>query len=103
MFLSQDTGRGPCRPSASNENLGVCVCSTDLLLVTLFANKPILYVHCAVLLVHTQTYLYRWKEKMNLSEAELLSRAFQSTGETSQDLKPARYGDLGSTDRQPFW
>ena len=72
---------------------------TDLLLVTFFfANKPILYLHYIMLVVHALTHLYRWKEMMNLSKNEELSPARQSTGKTSQELKPTRYKVLGSTD-----
>ena len=96
----------PADHHVSTENLGLHVCPTNLLLVTFFLfflQILTLYFHDVVLVVHAVMHLYRWKEKMNLSETEGLSPALQSTGETSQDLKPTMYEDTGSTHCQPFW
>ena len=97
VSLGCDTGHCFCRLSVSTENLGLHV-YRFITSNFFFANKPILYLHYIMLVVHALTHLYRWKEMMNLSKNEELSPARQSTGETSQELKPTRYKVLGSTD-----
>jgi len=82
----------------NTENLGLHVYQFITSNFFFFANKPILYLHYVMLVVHALTHLYRWKEMMNLSKNEELSPARQTTGETNQELKPTRYKVLGSTD-----